>query len=310
MMLVALNTQHELFQLDRDDSTQRSSTGGGTQRRRALATTSVPPSTSAGNTKNEARSKLESYKKLVADGQHSDASRLPAAARSKMETEVTDAIIDYENAAQLWRARSSTPSTSPSAEPPKTNDGSKSARTGSAFFAVGSSERDVVRVLGTPTSISRGKDFDTWYFGQSKVTFKSRSVAEWRVLDSGFSARVDLSSGRTTESVESKDGSGKEAERKPPRSAATKPSRIVIQAESTGAERPSKHGRTSAEIRSILIQQSIARYRGSCPCPYNLDRAGRRCGRRSAYSRAGGASPLCYESDISTRTVSDFRDRN
>ena len=66
---------------------------------------------------------------------------------------------------------------------------------------------------------------------------------------------------------------------------------------------------TGAEIRSILIRQSIARYSGSCPCPYNSDRAGRRCGRRSAYSRPGGASPLCYPSDVSDGAVEAYRRR-
>lgn len=59
---------------------------------------------------------------------------------------------------------------------------------------------------------------------------------------------------------------------------------------------------TNAEIRAArqeIIRQSVASYLGSCPCPYNRDRAGRRCGGRSAWSRPGGYSPICYESDIS-----------
>ena len=69
-------------------------------------------------------------------------------------------------------------------------------------------------------------------------------------------------------------------------------------------------GETSdSEIRDQLIQQSIASYRGNCPCPYNVDRAGRRCGARSAYSRPNGASPLCYPSDVSEETVSKYRKR-
>ncbi len=47
-----------------------------------------------------------------------------------------------------------------------------------------------------------------------------------------------------------------------------------------------------------LIRVSRAGYSGNCACPYDTDRAGRSCGRRSAYSRPGGASPLCYERDI------------
>ncbi|PSB22924.1 hypothetical protein C7B61_16475 [filamentous cyanobacterium CCP1] len=36
---------------------------------------------------------------------------------------------------------------------------------------------------------------------------------------------------------------------------------------------------------------------GSCDCPYDVDSAGRSCGGRSAYSRPGGSSPVCYERD-------------
>lgn len=34
---------------------------------------------------------------------------------------------------------------------------------------------------------------------------------------------------------------------------------------------------------------------GSCECPYDRDSAGRSCGARSAYSRPGGSSPICYK---------------
>lgn len=64
---------------------------------------------------------------------------------------------------------------------------------------------------------------------------------------------------------------------------------------------------TSAQIALILMTQSQSRYSGSCPCPYYTDRAGRRCGGRSAYSRPGGASPLCYTSDVSMAMVEQFR---
>ena len=72
---------------------------------------------------------------------------------------------------------------------------------------------------------------------------------------------------------------------------------------------PQEQTRTDAEIRRILISQSLARYSGSCPCPYNTDRAGRRCGGRSAHSRAGGASPLCYDRDITDEMVEAYRKR-
>lgn len=35
-------------------------------------------------------------------------------------------------------------------------------------------------------------------------------------------------------------------------------------------------------------------YVGTCDCPYDLMRNGRSCGGRSAYSRPGGRSPVCY----------------
>jgi len=52
------------------------------------------------------------------------------------------------------------------------------------------------------------------------------------------------------------------------------------------------------EIKKILIQESIESYPGNCPCPYNSASNGYRCGKRSAWSRAGGYSPLCYERDV------------
>ena len=58
--------------------------------------------------------------------------------------------------------------------------------------------------------------------------------------------------------------------------------------------------------RREIIRQSIAAYPGSCPCPYNRDRAGRRCGGRSAWSRPGGRSPICYESDVSEARLSTY----
>ena len=70
-----------------------------------------------------------------------------------------------------------------------------------------------------------------------------------------------------------------------------------------------KETKADAEIKQILIKESLARYPGNCPCPYNVDRAGRRCGKRSAYSRPGGASPLCFTSDISDEMVREYRKR-
>jgi hypothetical protein len=61
------------------------------------------------------------------------------------------------------------------------------------------------------------------------------------------------------------------------------------------------------EIRRLIISESVAGYPGSCPCPWNADRAGRRCGARSAYSRPGGFSPKCYSSEITDDEVKRYR---
>lgn len=66
---------------------------------------------------------------------------------------------------------------------------------------------------------------------------------------------------------------------------------------------PADARKSDAQIRQEIIRQSIGNYAGSCPCPYNTDRAGRSCGRRSAYSRPGGESPICYPSNVSAAEV-------
>lgn len=64
---------------------------------------------------------------------------------------------------------------------------------------------------------------------------------------------------------------------------------------------------SDSQIRQAIIQQSLSTYPGNCPCPYNTDRAGRSCGKRSAYSKPGGYAPLCYSSDVSDEMVSAYR---
>lgn len=59
-------------------------------------------------------------------------------------------------------------------------------------------------------------------------------------------------------------------------------------------------------LKDQMIRESIAKYQGSCPCNYSTDKAGNRCGGRSAWSRPGGASPLCRPSDISDDAVREF----
>lgn len=73
----------------------------------------------------------------------------------------------------------------------------------------------------------------------------------------------------------------------------------------------SAHARTTftdEKIKQQIIQQSVKNYSGSCPCPYNTDRGGRRCGGRSAYSRAGGYETICYDKDVTSAMKKAWRE--
>lgn len=64
------------------------------------------------------------------------------------------------------------------------------------------------------------------------------------------------------------------------------------------------------QVKQQMINQSIASYSGSCPCPYSTASNGSRCGRRSAYTKPGGYAPLCYETDINPQMLKQYRGRN
>jgi len=85
---------------------------------------------------------------------------------------------------------------------------------------------------------------------------------------------------------------------------------VLILALGIASGQTQKTAKTDAEIKQSIIAESIASYRGNCPCPYNIDRAGHRCGARSAYSRPGGASPICYARDVTQKMVDDYRNGN
>lgn len=55
---------------------------------------------------------------------------------------------------------------------------------------------------------------------------------------------------------------------------------------------------TFSKTSEQIIQDSISQYPGKCPCPYSIMSNGKKCGKRSAYSKPGGYEPLCYVSDI------------
>jgi len=67
---------------------------------------------------------------------------------------------------------------------------------------------------------------------------------------------------------------------------------------------------TDAQVAQAVIKESLDGYAGNCPCPYDIDRRGLVCGRRSAYSRPGGYVPICYPAQISPAMIADFRRRH
>jgi hypothetical protein len=81
-----------------------------------------------------------------------------------------------------------------------------------------------------------------------------------------------------------------------------------IAEETTLAQASKEKPPTDAQIRQILIDESIAAYEGNCPCPYSRARNGSRCGKRSAYSKPGGAEPLCYAKDVTDDMVREYRE--
>jgi hypothetical protein len=67
---------------------------------------------------------------------------------------------------------------------------------------------------------------------------------------------------------------------------------------------------TDDEVRSLIVQESIQSYPGNCPCPYSTMSNGRSCGGRSAYSKPGGRSPLCYPKDVTDQMVQAYRTKH
>jgi hypothetical protein len=66
---------------------------------------------------------------------------------------------------------------------------------------------------------------------------------------------------------------------------------------------------TDAQIRERIIEDSMRGYPGNCPCPQNRDRTGRQCGARSAWSKPGGYTPICFPDEISDEKVREYRER-
>ena len=79
---------------------------------------------------------------------------------------------------------------------------------------------------------------------------------------------------------------------------------------------------SDAEIRELLVQDSIERYTGTCACPYHQkwneklfrfpnnfrDHPTVKCGTDSEYIRPGGPTVLCYGSDVPAEMVEAYRE--
>jgi hypothetical protein len=69
---------------------------------------------------------------------------------------------------------------------------------------------------------------------------------------------------------------------------------------------------TAAAIAAIIVQASRDQYHATgkpCACPDDTARNGSACGGRSAYSRPGGAEPLCYPSDVTAAMIEQYRQK-
>ena len=90
---------------------------------------------------------------------------------------------------------------------------------------------------------------------------------------------------------------------------------ILIVAFSFAFAQGAKTAKTDAEIKQAIINESIASYRGNCPCPYNRDRAGHSCGQRECVqpARRGSANLLRGRyhpaEDITQKMVDEYRKR-
>jgi hypothetical protein len=64
------------------------------------------------------------------------------------------------------------------------------------------------------------------------------------------------------------------------------------------------------QIADWIIQESRAAYYATghpCACPDDLARNGSLCGGRSAYSRPGGAEPMCFPKDVTKTEIDTYR---
>lgn len=80
---------------------------------------------------------------------------------------------------------------------------------------------------------------------------------------------------------------------------------LLFTSEVTQAKKGSRL--SNAQVKQLIIDESIDSYPGRCACPFNAARNGSRCGGRSAWSKQGGYAPLCYAREVTQEMVEAWR---
>ena len=64
------------------------------------------------------------------------------------------------------------------------------------------------------------------------------------------------------------------------------------------------------DIRRLVVEDSLARFQGYCPCPYSYDR-GQQCADKSVYSQSPGrpVDLYCYPHDVPYWEIVNYRRR-
>ncbi len=65
------------------------------------------------------------------------------------------------------------------------------------------------------------------------------------------------------------------------------------------------------DIRRLVVEDSLARFQGYCPCPYSYDR-GQQCADKSVYRQSSGGRPAdlyCYPADVPYWEIVNYRRR-
>jgi hypothetical protein len=61
------------------------------------------------------------------------------------------------------------------------------------------------------------------------------------------------------------------------------------------------------EVRRQIVQDSLARWQGECPCPYSYAWNGRQCADNSAYMKRVPNGPYCYPQDVPWHEINAWR---